>query len=105
MKKTLIVLIASFLLTLTVGANYYTLEGPHFFVHFPEGYEDLASKLMVQAEEIMAELGEKMNLTINDKGHFVIEDPIDLSNGYATNTFYPLIAFTLFSREIPYWAG
>ena len=93
MKKTLIVLIASFLLTLTVGANYYTLEGPHFFVHFPEGYEDLASKLMVQAEEIMAELGEKMNLTINDKGHFVIEDPIDLSNGYATNTFYPLIAF------------
>ncbi|MFA6693225.1 MAG: hypothetical protein WCS44_00095 [Bacillota bacterium] len=93
MKKILLLVITSLLIVLPVCADYYTLEGPYLYVHFPKGYENLASKLMVQSEKIMAELKDEMDLQINGKSHFIIEDKIDLPNGYTTNVFYPSITF------------
>ncbi len=93
MRKFLPSLLLVLVLIIPVLSKYYTLEGPDFYVHFPKGYEDLAAKLMVQAEDIMPRLGQEMKGQINGKTHLVIEDRLDISNGYTANYAYPLISF------------
>jgi hypothetical protein len=93
MKKLTPVFLLVFLLAMPVWAEYFTLEGPNFYVHFPKGYENLAAKLATQAEEILPYLGKEMSASINGKAHLVIEDRIDVSNGYTRNFPYPHISF------------
>lgn len=101
MKNYLPVIFLVLVLVIPVLGKYYTLEGPDFYVHFPKGYEDLAAKLMVQAEDIMPRLSEELKSQIHGKTHLVIEDCIDLSNGYTANYAYPLISFfTVFPDDM-----
>lgn len=93
MKKFVPAFLLLLMLVVPVFSEYYTLEGPYAYVHFPQGYEQMAAKLMAQAEELMPRLEKEMNGKINGKMHLVIEDRLDLANGYTTNVLYPLISF------------
>ncbi|QDG53983.1 hypothetical protein FIV42_25540 [Persicimonas caeni] len=89
--RLLAALLTLFALTLPVRATalddpdleYYTLETPHFYVHYYSGLEDFAHRVAKVHEEAHIILSPLLDWTPADKTHVVITDKTDTANGSA----------------------
>jgi len=90
--KTNIKLIISFVILLSASVanavdprlNWNTIESQHFYIHYADGYEQLAQKTANAAEQAHLKLQPKINWQPDDKTHLVVSDETDTANGYAT---------------------
>ncbi len=64
--------------------DYYTIETPHFYVHYYSGLEALAHKVAVTCEEAHEALVPLFNWVPRNKTHVNVIDRIDSANGSAT---------------------
>lgn len=88
------------------GRAWFTLETPHFFVHFPEGYEELARRVAVVAERVHPVVSARIGHELASKTHVVLQDAADLANGMAYFSFYnQIILFTVPPLDWAYTAG
>src|SRR5688572_19134215 len=66
------------------GASWYTLETPHFRVHFTKPLQDEARRAAVNAERAWAELSTELTPP-RGKVDLVVADNVDYVNGYASS--------------------
>lgn len=64
--------------------SYFTLEGDHFFVHFPESAAKDAQEAARLAEELFDELADAASVAPAEMTHLLILDEGDEANGFAT---------------------
>ena len=67
--------------------QWRTIETSHFKVHFYEGEEELAQRVIFKAENIHSILVPKIGWVPGTKTHIVIDDSHDLANAFATPLF------------------
>jgi hypothetical protein len=64
--------------------NWQSIATEHFYIHFAEGGEALASKVAEIAENAHSKLLPAIGWIAEDKTHLVISDETDQPNGYAS---------------------
>lgn len=74
--------------------RWYTLESPHFRVHFHAGLERVAQKAANVAETAYARLVPELGLTPRERTEVVVTDTPEAANGFAQTRPYPVV--TLF---------
>jgi Tol biopolymer transport system component len=61
--------------------EWFTIETPHFFIHYHKGTERTANTVAKIAEEIYGPITKLYNYTPSDKTSWIINDESDISNG------------------------
>jgi len=64
--------------------DWFTLQSPHFKLHYHEGLEDMARETLALAEQVHNKLSKDMQWTPAEPVNVVLTDEFDLSNGMAT---------------------
>lgn len=82
--------------------SWTTLTSPHFQVHFHQGEEALAKRVVALAEDVHNQLAPRMKSQPHEPTHIVLLDALDDANGFATPLPYNLI--TLYITQ-PYGAS
>ena len=77
--------------------SWYTLHSAHFDVHFPDGTEPYARRLLSIAEARHAELTKTMDWQPRERTQIIVNDSVDFSNGGATA--YPYNQFYVYLNE------
>lgn len=70
---------------------WYTLESPHFRVHFHGGLERVAQKAANVAETAYARLVPELGLTPRVRTEIVLTDTVEAANGFASTLPYPVV--------------
>ena len=76
---------------------WYTLQSAHFDVHYPDGTEPYARRLLAIAEARHAELADRMQWQPRERTQIIVNDSVDFSNGGATA--YPFNQFYVYLNE------
>ena len=63
--------------------DWQTLETEYFSIHFAQGYQQLAEKAALIAEQAHDDLAARLEWRPVDKTHLILSDQTDLPNGYA----------------------
>lgn len=63
--------------------QWWTVETPHFRIHYYKGLEPAAEKVAAMAEGVNARLAAVLGHELNDVTHIVLSDHTDDANGYA----------------------
>lgn len=71
--------------------SWMTLSSPHFLIHYHQGEEVLAKRVVVLAEDVHARLVPRMKSQPRSRTHIVLVDALDDANGSATPLPYNLI--------------
>jgi hypothetical protein len=71
--------------------RWYTLESPHFSVHFHGGLERVAQKVANVAETAYARLVPELGLTPRERTQIVLTDVPEATNGFASTLPYPVV--------------
>ena len=82
--------------------SWTTLTSPHFLVHYHQGEEAIAKRVVVLAEDVHNRLLPRMKSQPHEPTHIVLVDALDDANGFATPLPYNLI--TLYITQ-PYGAS
>ncbi|MDO6461046.1 hypothetical protein Q4485_10090 [Granulosicoccaceae sp. 1_MG-2023] len=77
--------------------SWYTLSSAHFDVHYPDGTEDYARRLLGIAEARYDTLTRVMDNVPRQRTHIILNDSVDYSNGGATA--YPYNQFYVYLNE------
>jgi hypothetical protein len=64
--------------------RFRTVTTRHFHIHFHQGQERLAQRLVMVAEEVHADLALRLRATPAGRTHVVLADQDDLANGFST---------------------
>lgn len=98
MRKRLIqAQLALFLTALLFGApcaaaQWMTMESSFFVIHYPAELEDLARRMLAQAEARRADVEGRVGHSLDRPAHIIIDDSIDLVNAFVVTTgFHPNI--------------
>lgn len=70
------------------GLDWKTIQSDHIYVHFSEGYKDIAERALVIAEAAHQRHTTEFNWQPRERTHIVISDQSDFPNGYATPVFF-----------------
>lgn len=76
------------LFSISVSANYQTLETANFKIHFPEGYTEFAWRAAESAEWAHSQLSPEFRYLPSTKTDIVLLDSSDVPNGFADSLFY-----------------
>jgi hypothetical protein len=71
--------------------HWYTLETPHFSVHYHAGLEPVAQKVATVAEAVYARLVPELGYTPDEKTEVVLTDESEFANGFAWVIPYPTV--------------
>jgi sugar lactone lactonase YvrE len=71
--------------------SWMTLTSPHFLIHYHQGEEALAQRVVVLAEDVHTRLVPRMKSQPHDRTNIVLVDALDDANGSATPLPYNLI--------------
>ena len=71
--------------------SWMTLTSPHFLVHYHQGEEAIAKRVVVLAEDIHTQLVPRMKSQPHDRTNIVLVDALDDANGWATPLPYNLM--------------
>jgi Tol biopolymer transport system component len=71
--------------------SWMTLTSPHFLVHYHQGEEALAQRMVALAEDVHARLVPRMKSQPHTRTNIVLVDALDDANGSATPLPYNLI--------------
>ena len=71
--------------------SWMTLTSPHFLVHYHQGEEVLARRVVELAEDVHARLVPRMKSQPHSRTNIVLVDALDDANGWATPLPYNLI--------------
>lgn len=71
--------------------TWMTLTSPHFLVHYHQGEEELAKRVVILAEDAHAKLVMRIRSAPSERTHIVLVDAFDTANGWATPLPYNLI--------------
>lgn len=94
--KELLLLLCFFYLPATFAKtdpsfSWNTLSSPHFLVHFHQGEEALAKRVVAIAEDVHTRLVPRMKSQPHERTNIVLIDALDDANGWATPFPYNLI--------------
>ncbi|MDH5178916.1 MAG: hypothetical protein OEZ39_00060 [Gammaproteobacteria bacterium] len=64
--------------------DWYTLESPHFHLHYHTGLEEMARDTLALAERVHARLSKRLDWVPREPVNVVLTDEFDFSNGMAT---------------------
>ncbi|WP_324717199.1 hypothetical protein U7230_02640 [Carboxydochorda subterranea] len=88
------------------GERWWTLETPHFLIHFPDGYEPLARQVAEVAERVHPVVSARVGHTLAAKTHVVLQDVLDGANAFTQPALYNQISlFTVPPLGLAYQAG
>ncbi len=76
------------------GIDWYSMESKHFQVHFHEGLESDARRLLAVAERVHSRLSDFVQWQPKERTEIVLTDEYDVSNGHASP--YPTNRMTLY---------
>ena len=71
--------------------RFRVLRTPHFSIYYHQGEDQLARRLAVIAEDVRADLSNRLALDAPTHTHVVLVDQTDVSNGWSTPVPYNLI--------------
>jgi hypothetical protein len=71
--------------------EWYTLETPHFSVHYHAGIEEVAQRAASIAEAVYARLVPELGYELDEKAELVLSDETEYANGYAWVLPYPAV--------------
>ena len=71
--------------------SWMTLTSPHFLIHYHQGEEALAKRVVVLAEDVHTRLVPRLKSQPHERTHIVLVDALDDANGSATPLPYNLI--------------
>ena len=100
MKKSLILIItfiifidASFSASAVLDPSFEfsTIETEHFYIHYHQGLDDAAQKIVHISETMHDKLVKTFNWEPREKTNIVLVDGTDFTNGFATSIPYNLI--------------
>lgn len=76
------------------GLNWYSVESPHFILHYHDGEESLAPRVAAIAERARQRLSAWLQWTPQLKTEVIISDEFDFANGYAS--VFPRSRFAIY---------
>jgi len=62
--------------------DWFTLETPHFLIHYQSPAEPLAKRTASISEQVHQRVTQKLNWVLRQKTHIVLSDASDQANGY-----------------------
>lgn len=71
--------------------SWMTLTTPHFLIHYHQGEEAIARRVVVLAEDVHTKLSPRMKSQPHEPTNIVLLDALDDANGWATPLPYNLI--------------
>lgn len=77
--------------------TWTTLETPHFYIHYHQGEEELAKRVVVIAEDVHDRLVPRVKWDPTGRTHIVLVDAMDDTNGLTT--VFPYKHITLFLTQ------
>ncbi len=104
MKKTLFIFLGILLLPASFALakfdpsfTWTTIETPHFYIHYHQGEEELAKRVVVIAEDVHDRLVPRVKWDPKGRTHIVLVDAMDDTNGLTT--VFPYKHITLFLTQ------
>jgi Tol biopolymer transport system component len=86
--------------------KWFTLETPHFLIHYPQEQAQVAQETAVAAEEAHRKILQELQYLPEEKTHVVIADVSDIANALTTVAPYnQIILFPVFPDNIAYDTG
>lgn len=79
--------------------HFQTLESEHLYVHYHDGYKDLAEDVVDAGEQALATLQEHLGWNLTDKVELTIVDDTDDANGFAQVAPYPQVQIFVTAPE------
>jgi len=75
--------------------QWFTMETPHFHLHYPRGWESLARQVGRIAEDVHRTITPAVDYVPDQKTHVVLLNTSDLTNGMASVLYYNRVAIYL----------
>lgn len=86
--------------------GWFTLETPHFLVHYPPGQESFAKDVAMAAEDAHRNLVPKLQYLPEEKTHVVIADVSDAANALTrVSPYNQIVVYPVFPDNLSYDTG